>query len=314
MVLICSFSDDESTLRIVDALRKNNEVFRLRLENYVTLKPEFLINTESVKNFIGEDLSSVTAAYYRLLAFPYLPKSEMPEMYQHFLRRELITLFLGQIMLLPPQRIMNHPFLAHRASFKMTQLKEARDLGFTIPKTCITTNRECMLEFYTSLRKSGLEVITKAIHVGHVQAENPNDDEMVFTQDVEIGDIGKIPTDTPLLFQEKISGDYETRCFVIGDTILAAKIESPETDYRLQSPSSIKVESVDLPDRVKSLCINLVRTFGLWYGAIDLIFKGGIAYFLDLNPSGEWIWYEDRVGLPISDAIARYLTVLEKVE
>jgi hypothetical protein len=52
----------------------------------------------------------------------------------------------------------------------------------------------------------------------------------------------------------------------------------------------------------------MVDRLGLAYAAIDLRRTGaGEHVFLDLNPSGQWLAWERRAGLPITDAVARLL-------
>ena len=48
--------------------------------------------------------------------------------------------------------------------------------------------------------------------------------------------------------------------------------------------------------------------FGLRYGAIDLIVTPeGRIVFLELNPTGQYLWIEQATGLPISLALAELL-------
>ena len=57
-----------------------------------------------------------------------------------------------------------------------------------------------------------------------------------------------------------------------------------------------------------------MRKLHLSYGAIDMISdpKTGEFYFLEVNPVGQWLYYELKYGLPISDAIAEALTNTKK--
>jgi glutathione synthase/RimK-type ligase-like ATP-grasp enzyme len=46
----------------------------------------------------------------------------------------------------------------------------------------------------------------------------------------------------------------------------------------------------------------------LTFGAIDLIETlDGNYVFLEVNPSGQWLWIDDKLSLGISDAIAHWL-------
>ncbi len=47
-----------------------------------------------------------------------------------------------------------------------------------------------------------------------------------------------------------------------------------------------------------------MRHLGLVYGAIDMIrTPDGRHVFLEANPSGQWLWIEQRTGLGVSEAL-----------
>jgi glutathione synthase/RimK-type ligase-like ATP-grasp enzyme len=51
-----------------------------------------------------------------------------------------------------------------------------------------------------------------------------------------------------------------------------------------------------------------MKRLGLEFGALDFIVtETGVWYFLEVNPSGQWLWIEDLTGLPIADSIAYWL-------
>lgn len=233
----------------------------------------------------------------------------MPEFYRNFLNRELITLFLGQIMSINAIWV-NHPFYAHLASYKIGQIAKAREMGLNVPDTCISTDRQVLFNFYRQLKEKNRGVVTKAIHLGYVQADNSDDDEFIFTQEAVIQKIDDLPENNPILLQEKINADYEIRCFVIGDQVLSARIIIPKNciDYRAVDSSEIKTEMIILPDVQIKACVALTRFFNLKYGATDLLFCNGKYFFLELNSTGEWLWYENNAQLPLSNEMANALT------
>jgi glutathione synthase/RimK-type ligase-like ATP-grasp enzyme len=71
---------------------------------------------------------------------------------------------------------------------------------------------------------------------------------------------------------------------------------------------AVQLTPVDLPAPVVDRCIRLVAVLGLRYGAIDLALVGDTAYFLEINPMGEWAWLEGTFGLQIPDSIVELLT------
>jgi len=69
---------------------------------------------------------------------------------------------------------------------------------------------------------------------------------------------------------------------------------------------TFKVES--FPRELEKKCILLLRHFGLRYGAFDFIeTPDGKIIFLEVNPNGQFMWLEERLGIPISEAVAHEL-------
>jgi hypothetical protein len=50
------------------------------------------------------------------------------------------------------------------------------------------------------------------------------------------------------------------------------------------------------------------------YGAYDFIVTPDNRYvFVEVNPSGQWLWIEDLAGCPISEAVAAELVLEESI-
>lgn len=64
-----------------------------------------------------------------------------------------------------------------------------------------------------------------------------------------------------------------------------------------------------LPSDVAAKLLQLMDYFDLNFGAVDLILTpDGRHVFLEINPAGEFFWFEQSPGLPICEAIADTLT------
>ena len=69
-----------------------------------------------------------------------------------------------------------------------------------------------------------------------------------------------------------------------------------------------RLPGIDLPAGLEESLHRLMRALGLAFGAIDLIqTPDGEYVFLEINPSGQWLWLDDRLDLGISDAVAGWL-------
>ena len=114
----------------------------------------------------------------------------------------------------------------------------------------------------------------------------------------------------PLVIQEYVPKSLEVRATVVGSQVFAAAIHSQQSqrarhDWRHYDFDKTPHEAHTLPEGVSSLCIQLVQSLSLNFGAIDLVLTPDGRYvFLEINPSGQWLWIEELTDLPIGDAIA----------
>jgi glutathione synthase/RimK-type ligase-like ATP-grasp enzyme len=101
-----------------------------------------------------------------------------------------------------------------------------------------------------------------------------------------------------------------TRCF-------AALIDSQSdpaavTDWRQTNNSALPHQTVTLPDSIAGKLHELMGALRLTFGAIDLIqTSSGDYVFLEINPSGQWLWLDDMLSLGISDAMADWLAICD---
>ena len=140
--------------------------------------------------------------------------------------------------------------------------------------------------------------------------------EAIFTSTVRDTDLQELDglSLAPVTFQEWISKRSDIRVTVVGRRVFATEIlsqgrESSRIDWRATDVADLPHRRFELPVTEVRRCISLVSRLGLAFGAIDLILdEDGALQFLEINPNGEWMWIEDLVGYPLSDAIASFLT------
>ncbi|TKK87982.1 ATP-dependent carboxylate-amine ligase [Herbidospora galbida] len=197
------------------------------------------------------------------------------------------------------------------AQRKSSQLALAGRLGFDLPATLVTTDPDEFLDFYD--RHSG-QIITKPLHdprpPANAGAELGRFSEPVSTHDVIHADAIRL---APVIVQEYVVKQVELRVTVVGRAVFAAEIHSQESnhtrfDWRRYDLGSTRHEPHRLPTDVARRCVEIVERLGLRYGAIDLILTPDGRYvFLEVNPSGQWLWIESATGLPISEALCDLL-------
>jgi glutathione synthase/RimK-type ligase-like ATP-grasp enzyme len=201
------------------------------------------------------------------------------------------------------------PEVARRAGYKLSQLRLARQLGFTCAPTLVTNDRDEALEFY---RANDGRVITKPL--SPFFDRNGDVKIMRWTEPVTRRDIAHARSlqYAPIIMQAEVQKRIELRVNVVGDRVFTAAIGSQENrrtsgDWRRYAPST-RHWQYKLPADMERACVNFVARLGLAFGALDFIVTPEDALvFLELNPNGQWYWIEDLTGLPIADAVCGWL-------
>lgn len=118
---------------------------------------------------------------------------------------------------------------------------------------------------------------------------------------------------TPGIYLEYIEKEYELRVTVIGEKIFAAKISKRQggafLDWRFHIDSNQAiVEKFELPDNFKAKIFNVVEEFDLKYGCLDFAVSNGVPYFLEINPTGQFLFIENFVPeMPLLAAFSSFV-------
>jgi glutathione synthase/RimK-type ligase-like ATP-grasp enzyme len=150
--------------------------------------------------------------------------------------------------------------------------------------------------------------------VGHVVrkafrniAQAPRETHLLRDEDLALLDTVRY---APVIFQRFVPADLDLRVTVVEDGIFATAISSEEryaADYR-PGLASAKVVPYELPTAVAEKLLELMRIFGLKFGAVDFrVTPDGDHVFLEVNPVGEYLFISQRTGQPIPAAIAASL-------
>ena len=204
------------------------------------------------------------------------------------------------------------PLTFQRGAFKVRQLVLAGRLGFEVPGTLVTNDPDAFLDHYEAT--SGHVIIKR---VALIQSMVTADGDVVGrgTRPVRPRDLVEVESVrlAPILTQAMVDKAVEVRATVVGDEVFAAAIHSQQThhtrvDFRQYDHAHTPITRYALPPEAAERCVTLTRELGLRYGAIDLIVTPeGRIVFLELNPTGQYLWIEQATGLPISLALAELL-------
>jgi hypothetical protein len=251
-------------------------------------------------------LSEVTAVWWRVKPYYVSQKADArqngsPE----FVYREWKSFCESMELFTPNALWINPRFGDLNARNKPVQLLIAKEIGFNIPKTLIS-NDPSIIEEFVKKYDAIFKVLTWYF-------EYP--DKMIFTSEVTTDDIKKDPASvrvSPGIYQEKIEKLFELRVTTVGNYIFSAKIYSQASkltklDWR-RDQLNIAYSIHELPDSVSELIRGMNEKLGLRYAAYDLIVTPDEEYFfLEVNPMGQWLWIEEKLGLPISRRLAELL-------
>lgn len=199
---------------------------------------------------------------------------------------------------------------------KLWQLELARSLGLAVPDTLITADLAEARAFFDA---HGGEIIYKTLTPPRIKKPGVDGERdryaTVFTNRVKRADLAdeKRFLPSPGIFQQLVPKEFEVRVTVVGEHAFAAAIdaqasEKARLDWRRYDNENTFYAPHVLPPETEARVVALVRGLGLVYGAADLIVTPAGEYvFLELNPNGQYLWVEERTGLPISASIAAML-------
>lgn len=291
--------------RGIHHLRVDTDAFPTQLRLSVRTRARSL---ERVLDFgtFSLDLDTIPAIWARRLWPGRMPSDLDPHVAQHAATAARTTFFDTLLGLAAP-RWVNPLAPAMRAESKLLQLERALELGLRVPDTLITHDPSRVSSF--AAEHDG-RVVTKLLE----PLSQTMDASGEFFYTTALGDVGELSALrwSPQIFQPHLPKHRELRVIVIGEHLFVGALDLSGADVvdwrRLRASDGLRWQPHALPPDVEAKARALVARLGLVYGALDFIETGeGEAYFLEINPAGEWGWLERDLGFPIGDRIAEAL-------
>ena len=303
LLILTSDKDLTADFLIVELIRRGLPYFRLNAEELTQAHFTFSLNAEAARREIhlGSrllDLSNVRAVWYRRAIHPG-PITGLSRSESAFVMGELRHLTMG-LVLNPDITWVNPIGNVFVAEHKLYQLQLARELGFKVPRTLVSDDPLKLRRFAES---NDTGTICKPIF--HGMFVDGNTAYSVYTRRVtpEALDVGDA-TACPVLLQEEIGRSTDVRATFIGPRCFVADIKGDVGLVDWRDPAlNVSYTPSTLPADVEALCRAMLSKLGLLYGAFDFVrTPDGDLVFLEVNPTGEWAWLEDRLGFPMRDA------------
>lgn len=198
---------------------------------------------------------------------------------------------------------LSHPLALRAAQWKGEQLERAARMGFRVPDTVITNVADDVRAFRAAV---GGPIIFKAMSTPTLASEAVAADEQIsrglattVIDDAMLDELDAVG-EVSCQFQEYIAKQYELRVTVIGNTLFAARLHTQDDartaiDSRDMS-APIRYEACMLPPDIHQRCLDFVHSYGLQYGALDLIVTPeGDYVFLENNPVGQFLYVQQLI-------------------
>lgn len=256
-------------------------------------------------------LDKVKCVWFRRHRLPRLPPNMIPGHTEYCLRESqwfLRGLLWNLAEQVPAPNWMSPPADTQRAESKMLQLQVAGVAGLTCPETLIANNPDEIRAFFD--RHEG-RVVVKPLRLGyfdygHVQTAT-------YTSVVSESDLASDEAlrAAPVIYQRHLEKHLDIRVTIVEESIYAAaihsqEVESARVDWR-RTDEELEHKKHVLPDEIAKACRHLMKVLNLRFGAIDFVLTPDGQYvFLEINPNGQWLWIEDRLGYPITNRIAQW--------
>jgi hypothetical protein len=244
---------------------------------------------------------SVGAAWYRrpntfMLGFVDKAKEQQVE-------KEIKRLQEGLWSIVPNGKWLNAPGHIYLADNKLMQLNLAAQLGFTIPITIVSNEWEQILD---ELRPPLIMKMPRGL------LYDQGIPKALMTTILESQDLKRLAHDSPFpgIFQQYIPKAREWRITVVGEKVFSVAIytaDDAKDDWRRPAykDGRVKFQKEEFPVAMQKKCISFLQELNLRFGAFDFIESpDGTITFLEVNPSGQFVWLEELLDLPISQAIA----------
>jgi hypothetical protein len=303
LLILTSDRDFTADFLIVELIERDLPYFRLNAEELAGAGYKFSLTDDGVQRTISTaartlNLDVIDAVWYRRAVHPG-PIEGVSRSERAFVTGELRHLALG-LVLNPAITWVNPIDRVSVAEHKLLQLQVARRIGLKVPRTLVSRDAGELRRFAA---ENPSHTICKPIFHGLFVDET--DAYSVYTRRVAPDSFDPDAVNAcPVLLQEEIARAADVRATFIGPWCFVADIKGDASLVDWRDPErSVSYSVSSLGDGVEKMCRAMLRELGLLYGAFDFVrTPEGELVFLEVNPTGEWAWLEERLGFPMRDA------------
>ena len=297
MVLV-GHEDDEHSDAIEKALRGRGtvEVFRVSLRDL----PGGHFSWSSEEGLRTDTLPArPTAGLWRRPGSPRVDAYD--ERFAYFAERESRDALTGALCA-DVVRWVTHPATLWEAELKIVQLRCAHDLALPVPRTLVTNDPREAQEF--AMRCAS--VVAKPVRYGLLGAAP--EPLVAWTARVDKESLQELEG-PPVILQEEIHAEAHLRVVTIGDDVFVARLDTDELDWRREPANHEGFEVVPEQARpeLRRQALLVATELRLGFSAQDWIETCEGVFFLEANPSGQWLFLDSAFDGRLLETMARLL-------
>ncbi|HEV7282047.1 MAG TPA: hypothetical protein VGN57_17730 [Pirellulaceae bacterium] len=239
---------------------------------------------------IGFD--EVQAVYWR--SYDGVGESELlvDPMQRHIARHDSRSLFESLFIALPCRWVNGFEgFRLHQT--KPVALARAAALGLRVPRTCITNEPETVRTFCEESPAVIFKPVQGGATTAPIEARHLTDEALA-----------RLAL-APVTLQEEIPG-VDVRVFVAGERVYACEMLTDALDFR--EDLYARIVPIELPGEIREQAVRIAAALHLLWTGIDFRrTPDGEWVFFEANPSPMFRGFEQRTGLPLTEALIALL-------
>lgn len=184
---------------------------------------------------------------------------------------------------------------------KLWQRKTAIRLGISVPPTIVSSSAD---EVAGALSEP---FIVKPL--GPAEFVHHGELNAVFTAELTANSLAaRSFGEAPFIAQRKLRAERHLRVVTVADQAWVCSLDPPRSiDWRCSADAHTRFVAIEEPS-VSTMAGALADAMAVGYSSQDWIIEDGSAFFIDLNPAGQWLFLPSRVGAEIAEALGKWLS------
>jgi glutathione synthase/RimK-type ligase-like ATP-grasp enzyme len=323
VLIVTSIIDEHADLIAKELLKREILVLRLNTETFIN-ESIYSFEWSSGSKAIAQELmlsqvvsSSVQLIWWRLPGEYYTSESLVDENARKYSILESKEIVENLESIFPNAKWINSYQGIQKSLRRIHQIKAAQEVGLDFPPTLVTNDFESAKSFLSEYDKCIIKTMSCRSFI------KDGTEYTSYTKGIDIETLTSLKDSVrlaPIFLQKRVEKQAEYRITIIGEKTFTCRIDADhldsadsKLDWRVANPSELIHTPDIIPNELNLKLRKMMRMFDLSFAAIDVIYStDGNYYFLDLNPTGQWIWIELATGMPMIeefiDLISSYIS------